>query len=77
MRKNTSDAKPLELATITISHAVQAVPPVPGKPPDPKLVRLIGLKDMLDAVLDSIRYPWITALAVQLVHPCSLTPLPS
>ena len=64
MRENTSDAKLLELAIITISHAVQAVLLVLGKPPDPKLVRLIGLKDMLDAVLDSIRYPWITALAV-------------
>lgn len=64
MRENTSDAKLLELAIITISHAVQAVLLVLGKPPDPKLVKLIGLKDMLDVVLESMRYPWISALAV-------------
>jgi hypothetical protein len=64
MRENKSDPKVLELAIITISHAVQAVLLVLGKPPDPKLVKLIGLKDMLDIVLESIRYPWISALAV-------------
>jgi len=64
MRENTSDAKLLELAIITVSHAVQTALLVVGKPPDPKLVKLIGLKDMLDVVLESMRYPWISALAV-------------
>jgi len=64
MRENTSDAKLLELAIVTISHAVQAVLLVVGKPPDPKVVKLIGLKEMLDVVLEAIRYPWISALSV-------------
>ncbi|KAF9653747.1 hypothetical protein BDM02DRAFT_3182742 [Thelephora ganbajun] len=64
MREKKYDAKLLELAIITISHAIQAVLLDPGKPPDPKLLKLIGLKDTLDVVLESIRYPWISALAV-------------
>lgn len=64
MRENTSDPKLLELAIIAISHAVQAVLLAVEEPPDPKLVKQIGLKDMLDVVLESMRYPWISSLAV-------------
>lgn len=64
MRENKSDPKVLELAIIAISHAIQAVLLVANKPPDPKVVKMIGLKDMLDVVLESIRYPWISSLAV-------------
>lgn len=74
MRENTSDAKLLELAIITVSHAVQAVLLVLGKSPDPKLVRLIGLKDMLDVVLECMRYPWITALSVTHAIPLLASP---
>ena len=73
MRENTSDAKLLELAIVTISHAVQATLVV-EKPPDPKVVKLIGLKDMLDVVLNSIRYPWISALAVTHAIPLLTSP---
>ena len=64
MRENRFDAKLLELAIVTMSHAVQAVLNGSDKPPDPKLVKLIGLKDMLDVVLGSMRSPWISAFAV-------------
>ena len=64
MRENTSDPKLLELAIVTISHAVQSVLLVNEKPPDPKAVKQIGLKDMLDIVLESMRFPWISSFAV-------------
>jgi len=75
MRENKSDAKLLELAIVTMSHAVQAVLVVSAeKPPDPKLVKLIGLKDMLDVVLESMRYPWISILAVAHAVPLLTSP---
>lgn len=74
IRENKSDAKLLELAIAAMSHAVQAVLVVGDKPPDPKLVKLIGLKDMLDVVLESIRYPWISALAVSHAIPLLASP---
>lgn len=74
IRENKSDAKLLELAIVTISHAVQAVLLVVEKPPDSKLVKLIGLKDMLDAVLESMRYPWISSLSVTHAVPLLASP---
>jgi len=74
MRENTSDAKLLELAIVTISHAVQAVLLDVEKPPDPKIVKLIGLKEMLSVVLDAMRYPWISALSVTHAVPLFASP---
>jgi len=74
MRENEVDAKLLELAIVTISHAVRAVLLVVGKPPDPKIVKLIGLKEMLDVVLGSIRSPWISALSVTHAIPLLASP---
>jgi len=74
MRENDSDAKLLELAIVTMSHAVQAVLVQVEKSPDPKVVKLIGLKDMIDVVLDSIRCPWITALSVAHAIPLLASP---
>lgn len=75
MRENKSDPKVLELSIIAMAHAVQAVLLVLDKPPDPKVVKLIGLKDMLDVVLESIRYPWISSLAI--VHAIPLLGSPT
>ena len=74
MRENKADAKLLELAIVAISHAVQAVFLVAEKPPDPKLVKLIGLKEMFDVVLESMRYPWISALSVSHAIPLLASP---
>ena len=74
MRENDSDAKLLELAIVTMSHAVQAVLVQVEKPPDPKVVKLIGLKDMIDVVLDIIRCPWVTALSITHAIPLLASP---
>ena len=74
MRENRWDAKLLELAIVTMSHAVQAVLNGSDKPPDPKLVKLIGLEDMFDVVLVSMRSPWISALAVTHALPLLASP---
>ena len=74
MRENKADAKLLELAIVAMSHAVQAVFLVAEKPPDPKLVKLIGLKEMFDVVLESMRYPWISALSVSHAIPLLASP---
>jgi hypothetical protein len=55
MREDPSDHKTIELVTVTLCHVVQAVLLSSYKTPDQKLVRSLGIKDIIDATLDNIR----------------------
>ena len=48
MREDPNDSKTIELATVTLCHAVQAVLLVTDKVPDQKLVRSLGITDVID-----------------------------
>jgi hypothetical protein len=74
MREDPDDSKTIELATVTLCHAVQAVLLVADKVPDRKLVRSLGIKDVIDVTLENIRRLPSSPLMVQHAIPLLATP---
>ena len=74
MREDMDDSKTIELATVTLCHAVQAVLLETDKVPDRKLVRSLGIKDIIDVTLENIRRLPSSPLIVQHAIPLLATP---
>ena len=55
MREDLDDSKTVELATVNLCHAIQAVLLVSDKTPDRKLVKSLGIKDVIDVTLENLR----------------------
>lgn len=75
MREDPEDHKTIELATVTLCHAVQAVLLVSEKVPDRKAVKSLGVKDVIDVTLDNIRRLPTSPLMVQHAIPLLATPM--
>jgi len=74
MREDLDDSKTVELATVTLCHAIQAVLLVTDKTPDRKLVRSLGIKDVIDVTLENLRRLPASPLMVQHAIPLLATP---
>lgn len=74
MREDPNDHKTIEMATVTLCHAVQAVLLVTDKVPDQKLVRSLGVKDIIDVTLDNLRRLPTSPLMVQHAIPLLVAP---
>lgn len=74
MREDPNDYKTIELATVTLCHAVQAVLLVSDKVPDWKLVKSLGIKDIIDVTLENIRRLPTSPLMVQHAIPLLACP---
>lgn len=74
MREDPSDYKTIELATVTLCHAVQAVLLVSDKVPDKKIVKSLGVKDIIDVTLENIRQLPTSPLMVQHAIPLLAAP---
>lgn len=74
MREDPEDSKTIELATVTLCHAIQAVLLAIDGAPDRKLVRSLGIKDVIDVTLENIRKLPNSPLMVQHAIPLLATP---
>ena len=74
MREDLNDSKTIELATVTLCHAIQAVLLVTDKVPDQRLVKSLGIKDVIDVTLENIRKLPTSPLMVQHAIPLLATP---
>jgi hypothetical protein len=74
MREDPNDHKTIELATVTLCHAVQAVLLVSDKVPDKKVVKSLGVKDIIDVTLENIRRLPTSPLMVQHAIPLLVAP---
>lgn len=75
MREDPNDHKTIELATVTLCHAVQAVLLVSDKVPDQKVVKSLLVKDIVDVTLENIRRLPTSPLMVQHAIPLLATPM--
>jgi hypothetical protein len=74
MREDPNDYKTIELAIVTLCHAIQAVLLVSDKVPDKKVVKSLGVKDVIDVTLDNIRRLPTSPLMVQHAIPLLVAP---
>jgi len=74
MREDPNDSKTIELATVTLCHAVQAVLLITDKVPNQKLIKSLGIKDVIDVTLENIRKLPTSPLMVQHAIPLLATP---
>lgn len=56
MKEHPNDGPAIELATVTLSHAVSAAV-FNNDTPDPKLMKILDVQDLLEVVLENMRKP--------------------